>query len=340
MRHFLLLVLAAASCVNPQEAALPSLRGLSAAGPMQAWASGSGGAVLRTVDGGAAWRRVPPPADAAQLDFRDLQAFGPDALILMAAGPGAASGLWQTSDAGRSWRKRLDCPWPEGFFDGLAFWDDRRGLLIGDPVAGALMILRTTDGGSTWTHLLDPARALAVPEEFAFAASGTSVCVRDASLAWIGTGGVGGGRVWRSEDAGDSWTVHDTPLAQSHESAGIFSIAFSDARHGVIVGGDFLLTDERARTAAWTEDGGRSWILASIPPCGYRSCVATLPGGGFVCTGPNGTDVSRDGGRSWEAWRDAAGAPLPGFHAVAPPFLAGSDGRAARLPEPQRGLGR
>ncbi len=152
-------------------------------------------------------------------------------------------------------------------------------------------------------------------------------------LAWMATGGVGAARVWRSEDRGKNWSVVDSPLFQGRESAGIFSIPFFDDRHGVIVGGDYLEQDARARTAAWTEDGGRSWTLAEVQPGGYRSCAAALSDGGFVCTGPNGTDWSRDGGRTWQPLRGADAALLPGFHTVAPPWLSGADGRIGRLPE-------
>ena len=50
------------------------LRGLSAVSQNVAWASGSGGTVLRTVDGGATWESVGPPGTAT-LQFRDIEAF-------------------------------------------------------------------------------------------------------------------------------------------------------------------------------------------------------------------------------------------------------------------------
>ena len=50
------------------------LRGLSVVDERVAWASGAGGTVLRTVDGGATWRRRVVP-DAERLDFRDIEAF-------------------------------------------------------------------------------------------------------------------------------------------------------------------------------------------------------------------------------------------------------------------------
>ena len=315
--------------MTPQVAAAPSLRGVSSRGEV-AWASGSGGAIFRIAESGE-WQRLRTPTDAEGLDFRDVEA-RPDGALLMAAGPGKASGLWHVDGQGRHAKKLLDCPWADGFFDGMAFWDEQRGLLVGDPVEGALMILRTEDGGRSWKHLKDAARAHAVPNEFAFAASGTSVCVLGSALAWIGTGGIGGGRVWRSVNGGLAWTVVDTPLAQDREAAGIFSVAFADATHGVIVGGDYLLPDARERTAAWTEDGGRTWTLAQMPPGGYRSGVAALPDASYVCTGPGGTDLSRDGGRSWQPMIGVDGEQVPGFHAVSPPWLAGSEGRRMRLP--------
>ena len=50
------------------------LRGLSAVSERVAWASGSGGTVLRTVNRGATWQNVSPP-DTAALQFRDIEAF-------------------------------------------------------------------------------------------------------------------------------------------------------------------------------------------------------------------------------------------------------------------------
>jgi photosystem II stability/assembly factor-like uncharacterized protein len=188
------------------------------------------------------------------------------------------------------------------------------------------MILRTEDGGLSWRHMREAAREHAVPGEFAFAASGTSVCVLPGGLAWIGTGGVGAARVWRSADGGRNWETLDTPLFQGRESAGVFSVAFADAERGVIVGGDYLLPEDGARAAAWTEDGGRTWTLAASPPGGFRSCVAAWDGG-FLCTGPNGTDWSADGGRTWRRVGE-------GFHVVAPPFAAGAEGRLGRFARP------
>src|SRR5690242_7156799 len=48
-------------------------RGLAAVSTRVAWVAGSGGTVLRTVDGGRSWQDV-SPAGAQALQFRDIEA--------------------------------------------------------------------------------------------------------------------------------------------------------------------------------------------------------------------------------------------------------------------------
>lgn len=74
------------------------LRAVSAVNSHVAWASGKG-TVLRTTDGGASWRAVTPP-DAADLDFRDVEAFDAWHAVALTAGPADTSRLYRT------WRRR------------------------------------------------------------------------------------------------------------------------------------------------------------------------------------------------------------------------------------------
>jgi len=313
-----------------------SFRGLSVPRPVVAWASGSGGTLVLTEDGGRTWRRLPPPPGGAELDFRDVVAWDARNACALAAGPGAASGLWSTTDAGRTWTALARNADPDGFWDDVAFWDRQHGLLVGDPVGGALFLARTEDGGRTWIRV-GPGDELPAPVtgEYVFAASGSSLRVAPGGLAWLGTGGAVA-RVWRSEDGGRTWTAAETPLTRSggggEGSAGVFALAFRDERRGVAVGGDWRRPDDRAATAAWTEDGGRTWSPAEVPPGGYRSGACWWAEAGvFLATGPNGTDVSEDGGRTWRPLLDSDGSPVSGFHTAEAGWLAGSGGRVLRL---------
>ena len=84
---------------------------------------------------------------------------------------------------------------------------------------------------------------------------------------------------------------------------GIFSVAFRDARRGVLLGGDFTAPTGSVDNAAWTADGGATGKPTSSP-AGYRSGSAWVTGthATVLAVGPTGSDVSVDGGRSWTAF--------------------------------------
>ncbi len=64
-----------------------------------AWASGSGGTVLKTTDSGGQWRKCAVPgADGERLDLRGVQAWDALTAIVMASGPGDKSRLYKTID--------------------------------------------------------------------------------------------------------------------------------------------------------------------------------------------------------------------------------------------------
>jgi photosystem II stability/assembly factor-like uncharacterized protein len=90
---------------------------------------------------------------------------------------------------------------------------------------------------------------------------------------WFATGGRAA-RVFHSPDRGRTWQVFDTPLTHGPDSAGIFSIAFRDANHGVIAGGDYKHPDQDGPNLAFTNDAGKTWTLSQIFPQSYYSAVA------------------------------------------------------------------
>ena len=304
-----------------------SLRGISAVDASTAWASGTGGTILKTEDGGNSWQKV-TFIDGTSLDFRAISAFDRRTAIVMSAGPGDASRIYRTSDGGANWTLRLKNADENGFFDALAFWNRKRGLLLGDPVGGRFVVLRTENGGATWQRVRATGMPPAQEGEGAFAASGTCLVAGPDGRAWFGTGGVKGARVFRTEDWGVTWKVAETRLRHDAASAGIFSLAFRDALHGVAVGGDYgKLADDRNNVAI-TADGGATWRTPNgPPPSGFRSAVAFVPGSNrVVATGPAGTDVSGDGGQTWKR------ASEHGYHALSFPregrgWASGSDGR-------------
>ncbi|MGC4050452.1 MAG: YCF48-related protein [Paludibaculum sp.] len=280
-----------------------SLRGVRAISDRVAWASGSNGTYLRTIDGGEHWTAAQVPG-AEKLDFRGIWPIDDRIAYLMSAGPGELSRIYKTDDAGAHWTLLYTQSNAKGFFDTIAFWDGHTGLVLGDPLDGSAELLSTTDGGAHWSRLKTPP---ALPGEGAFAASNSCVFVRGSRDAWFVTGGPGAARVIRSRDAGRTWKAAATPIRNDGQGAGIFSVAFRDSDHGVIVGGDYSKDKEGRQTAAYSSDGGKSWKSSTIPPAGFRSSVKYLPKPGlWIATGTSGSDVSRDDGRTWTHFDDGA----------------------------------
>jgi photosystem II stability/assembly factor-like uncharacterized protein len=280
---------------NTQE----SLRGVSAVSRQIAWASGTHGTYLRTIDGGRTWTPAHVP-DADKLDFRGVVAFSADDAFLMSAGPGDQSRVYHTTDGGEHWQLQFTNANPKGFFDSIAFWDTKHGVVVGDPVpddSGKLKFeVLLTDDGQNW-HAVEPAKLpTALEGEGAFAASNTCIAIlsnawlsnltapppaasnpSDAGPAdsniWFATGGKVA-RVFHSPDRGQTWEVFDTPIIRGPDSAGIFSIVFRDAHTGVIAGGDYKRPNDDGPNLAVTHNGGKTWELTDIHPLAYFSGAA------------------------------------------------------------------
>jgi photosystem II stability/assembly factor-like uncharacterized protein len=238
-------------------------------------------------------------AGAEALDFRDVQGVDQNTAYLLSIGTGETSRVYKTTDGGAHWILSLQNRDAKGFFDEMAFWNPRHGILVGDQVDGAMVVMTTEDGGRSWQRRKMPP---AIAGEGAFAASGAGITVMGKQEVWIGTGGKGAARVYHSHDGGATWTVAATPLRADSAAAGIFSLAFSDAKHGIAVGGDYNKANDETGNIAVTGDGGRTWTKPSgTPPKGFRSAVAYLADKKmWIAAGPSGADVSTDGGKNWK----------------------------------------
>jgi photosystem II stability/assembly factor-like uncharacterized protein len=287
------------------------LRGVSAVSDRVAWASGASSKVLRTVDGGATWKALRVTDEV--LDFRDIDAISERLAYVLSIGNGPASRIYKTTDAGKTWALQFKTSDSKAFLDAMSFWDPTHGLVIGDSIDGKFYVLITQDGGTTWARIPGDKLPPALENEGAFAASGTNIAVFDKTHAWIGTGASSKARVLYTTDGGHSWNVADTPL-KSGPSSGIFSVAFRDAKHGVIVGGDYTKEKEAVDNVAVTSDGGATWTLGS-GLSGFRSVVAYSQGV-VIAVGPSGADVSHDDGKTWSALEG------PGFDTFS--FIKGS----------------
>lgn len=287
-----------------------NLRGVSLVAPptgqrgeVVVWASGSNGMILKSVDSGRTWQQYKVPGGET-LDFRGIRAFTTASAYVMSSGEGDKSRIYKTTDGGATWTLQFTDTRPTFFLDAIACDGERKCVALSDPVDGKFVIVRTTDG-ENWQIAPNQFMPPALKDEGAFAASNSSLMMLhagrdvDHTLLYFATGGPSGARVFRSPDFGKSWSTTDTPLAGGNASSGVFSIARFNGEN-IIVGGDYKKPDATERTAAYSSDHTQQYELAQTAPSGYRSSVTSLGGKMLVAVGPNGSDFSDDGGRTWK----------------------------------------
>lgn len=243
------------------------------------------GRVLRTTDGGLNWALSAPLGGVLDLAFAGSN--------VIAAG---LNGIYRSTDLGQSWstvyRDNLGNNPRSVDFASAAI-----GVAVG--LDGA--VLRTTDGGLTWTPV----------------ASGTTAAlltVRFASLN-VGHAGGGGTTLLRTTDAGATWS----PVAAAPAGENIHSLAYPTAMIAVMAIDSGLLR---------STDGGLTWARA------YNSVQGSMLGVSFgsatqgVAVGVNG-EIARsvDAGATWTFVEQPIALHLRGVaHADANTVIAVGDG--------------
>ena len=254
-----------------------SIRGLSVVSDQVIWASGSGGSVARSVDGGNTftWMKVP---SYEKNDFRDIEAFDENTAIIMGITEPAV--LLKTIDGGKNWKKVFEDTTKGAFWDAMDFSDRNKGVLIGDPINHAFYTALTNDGGNTWhqVYLTSPKETNLSPKEGEafFASSGTNIKLLGNHPIYV-SGGKSSRLFFRPMD-----TI-PLPIMQGKETTGANSIAMFDSYQGVIVGGDFAKDTISNYNCVLFEIPTNSifhepiqFRVPKTPPHGYRSCVIYL----------------------------------------------------------------
>ena len=199
--------------------------------------------------------------------------------------------LLVTADGGASWTPQKFFL-PERAVD-VAFPDAQTGWIATD--AGT--VLETVNGGAGWTVVGKVKLTV------------KAVAAVDSQTAWIVgaatgvAGDPGASSVFRTTDGGKTWqrTGFGTAL--------LADVAFSDARHGVLVALDRIWS---------TRDGGRTWRLRKQFPMTVLTSVAAGDSRHAWVAGwgtQDGTPLvwaTGDGGSTWRRLRIDVPAPKPG----------------------------
>jgi len=281
-----------------------SIRAIAPLDEMTCWYAGSRGQYGFTIDGGDSWTidSLQHPA-IEQLEFRSIVVTEHSVFLLSIGSPAL---LYKSGDLGITW----DIVYQEddslAFYDAMAFWDNDEGIAMGDPTEGCLSVIKTVDGGKSWTKISCDRLPQVTQGEAAFAASNSNIALYEDHV-WIVSGGQKA-RVLHSSDRGVSWNIYDTPIVQGGQMTGIFSCDFFNQDTGVIFGGDWNNQKANKANKAITKDGGISWsLIADGSHPGYRSCVQYIDDNSpdyIIAVGIPGISYSADGGHNWKAISD------------------------------------
>jgi photosystem II stability/assembly factor-like uncharacterized protein len=210
-------------------------------------------AVIGSFDRGRAW------VDLASFDFPTTVLESVDCTSTTTCTAVGRCGLIiRTEDSGRHWieAQAADCN-TLAWLRSIRFHDAMSGLAVGGNA-----ILRTTDGGVTWS----PATSPTLQPAFA-------VAYADDRHVSIAAGGeVGEGTFLSSDDGGASWRVQQDQFVDSP-----IGIVFADVRNGAAVGvfGSIFTT----------HDGGANWSIADATIEGTLYGIAPLSQGRLLAVG-------------------------------------------------------
>ena len=189
------------------------------------WAVGTGGTILKTIDGGKKWQRVASGTTALLTSV-----FFVDSSNGWVTGAGGFLG--RTTNGGESWLPQaMESQQP---LYGVYFTSPRAGWIVG----GSGTIFHTTDGGQYWREQV----------------SGTTAALHAAHFLNDQKGTIVGalGTVLSTDDGGSTWTPQETQHAVT-----LFDVFFTDPTTGWAVG--------NAGALFQTTDGGSKWVDQTLP---------------------------------------------------------------------------
>ncbi len=257
-----------------------SFRGLSVVDDNTIWVSGSRGTFARSVDGGKTFTYTQLKG-YEKSDFRDIEAFDDKRAVMMSSGTPAY--ILKTIDGGLTWKEVYKNTDSAYYLDAMDFWDEQRGILVGDPINGHFVLLETKDGGETWQELDTTKTPRAIEGEAVFAASGTSLrCWGKNEFGFV-TGGMYSAIYKFKNSELKGW--RQLAIDQGNASSGAFS--FSKYAGYLLVGGDFLDSTIRFKTYSLSSLNGA--FGESNKDHYYLSCVEHISYlRGFTLCGPYG----------------------------------------------------
>jgi hypothetical protein len=207
-------------------------------------------------------------------------------------------GIYSTTDKGITWNHQTTALFG-AMPDCVHFFDENEGWCMGDPGGGEFEIYTTDNGGMLWHKVTENKIPDALPNE-----GGIPLYSAVHDTLWFGTSK---GRIYRSTDRGQSWSVFEV----TGMSGEFVTPVFRNGLHGLAHN---FFNRQDTGWVCETFDGGETWSLVeAVGPLQFIG-LNYIPGTAntWVSTGNlfqnNSASVSYDGGHSWEFFPGTKGA--------------------------------
>ena len=282
-----------------------------------------GNGIYKSTDAGKTWRHLAGLVDGQQIPALTVDPRDPNkvfaAVLGHPYGPSEERGIYRSTDGGQSWQKviskdentggsdvEIDPSNPDVVY--ASMWEVREGPWEDgnefNGTGGGLF--KSTDGGDNWHQLSN-----GLPKDLSqiYVAIAPSDPRRLYATLATASGKLG---VYRSDDAGDSWSQSTTdPRPAGRIGGGDLPIPKVDPKNPDIV---IVVSTVTMRST----DGGKTWYGFRGAPGGddYQNLWINPNNGNIILIASDqGAIVTVNGGKSWSSWYNQPTAQL--YHAIA-----------------------